>query len=289
MIHRLILVVPFACLCAACLVRTGTAIQGAGESVEVSLPAIDCSAPIPGSELIEEGSLTLFGEIHGTAQMPAFIGDLACLLVQRGAVTVALEMPTQEQVAVDAYLASAGTPADVETLLKGSFWQRPMDQQDGRSSLAMAGLLEKLRVLHASGADLKVLAFDAYAPPKPRDESMANNIEQAIRADAARTYVVYSGNVHARTILGAPWNSAYMPLGKYLLDTFHSVRSFNVAYQSGTAWICVDVGCGITPMTGADASAERRLELLTAPQTGGFAGLYHVGPIVASPPAAGSY
>ena len=50
--------------------------------------------------------------------MPAFIGDLACLLVQRGAVTVALEIPTQEQVAVDAYLSSAGTPADVETRVR---------------------------------------------------------------------------------------------------------------------------------------------------------------------------
>ncbi|MGV6492816.1 hypothetical protein ACTUVK_003020 [Stenotrophomonas rhizophila] len=92
--------------------------------------------------------LVLVGELHGTVETPALVGELACAAAADATpVTVALEMDPTEQARIDAYLASAGTAADRSALLAGRFWTRTM--QDGRSSVAMAALIERLRSLRS--------------------------------------------------------------------------------------------------------------------------------------------
>lgn len=74
-------------------------------------------------------SLLLVGEVHGTNEAPALVGDLACASAKSGnAVVVALEVPIEEQARLDRFLTSDGTDADQKALLNSEFWtRRPQD------------------------------------------------------------------------------------------------------------------------------------------------------------------
>jgi len=55
------------------------------------------------------GKRLLLGEIHGTAEVPAFLGDLACRAAgSRMPLVVLLEVPSQEEPTFAHYLASDG-------------------------------------------------------------------------------------------------------------------------------------------------------------------------------------
>src|SRR5687768_14904456 len=44
-----------------------------------------CGEPIAGADsLLVPGALVMIGELHGTQEIPAFVGDLACLAASRG-------------------------------------------------------------------------------------------------------------------------------------------------------------------------------------------------------------
>src|ERR1051326_1106924 len=105
------------------------------------LPAAACD-PVDGlGPLLEPGSVLLLGEMHGTEESPAFVDRAACLAHKAGQpVTVALEIPVQEEPLISAYLSSQGGEKDRAALLRGSFWADPY--QDGRRSKAMLGLIE---------------------------------------------------------------------------------------------------------------------------------------------------
>src|SRR6185436_14170191 len=96
----------------------------------------------------------LLGEIHGTCEAPR-----ATLALARQSLParIGLEIDVDEQPRIDAFLRDG----DRAALLAGPFWTR--DFQDGRSSQAMAALLDDVRQLRLSGADLDVFLF--------RDES----------------------------------------------------------------------------------------------------------------------
>lgn len=67
--------------------------------------------PIPGWERVladEKVRIVVLGEMHGTNEMPALFADAVCLTAQARSVVVALEQPSVDQAAVDAFLASDG-------------------------------------------------------------------------------------------------------------------------------------------------------------------------------------
>ncbi len=84
------------------------------------------------------------GEMHGAAQLPALFTDIVCAAARTGRpVVVALERGRSAQPAWDRFLASDGDAAAKADLLKADQWTAPL--QDGRSSVAMLGLAERLR------------------------------------------------------------------------------------------------------------------------------------------------
>jgi hypothetical protein len=115
----------------------------------------NCSWPLN----MPAANLLLVGEVHGTNEAPALIGDLACASATSGSpVVVALEIPIEEQTSLDNFLASKGSDADQAALLASQFWTR--QPQDGRSSAAMLKLLHRLRSLRVEGTRISVLAVD---------------------------------------------------------------------------------------------------------------------------------
>jgi len=131
----------------------------------LAAPAPPACPPIEGlAPLLAAGHGLLLGEMYGTVESPAFLANVVCLAIQAGRpVTVALEIPFQEEARITAYLGSAGAAADRKALLGGPFWQDAY--QDGRRSEAMLALLESLRRLRRSRRP---------GPPGPRSLSSSS-------------------------------------------------------------------------------------------------------------------
>jgi hypothetical protein len=244
--------------------------------------------------LLEAGNVLLFGEIHGSRELPALFGEAVCSAARAGLpVEVGLEHPRGEQASVDAFLASAGDSSDVGALLAAPFWSRTY--QDGRSSRATVALLERLRRLSAAGLPVRVFLFDLDPGDDrtARDEKMAENLAAHVRERPEAIVLALTGEVHAWTSLGAPWNPAFRPMGWHLEQAGIRVRSLGRATPAGTVWICTSAAtsdCGERETGATTALPSGRaegIELLPEEAERGYIGLYGVPTLEASPPAVG--
>ncbi len=282
-----------------------------------------CGPQIPGApELLRPASLVLLGEMHGTNEIPYVVAELACEAATAGQrVTVGVELGRGEQAALERYLDSPGTPDDQRRLFAGAFWNRPY--QDGRSSQAMAAMLERLRLLKSAGLGIRVVAYDVPGlEGNLHEEGMAQNLLQDRAAHPQDTYLVLTGNVHARTVAGVPWDPHFVPMGLLLQQREPDLRAVDAEYAPGRAWTCKlaqPIVCGVEvisaprrgklaqlppprptnqhllgtqPAPGAvyDPQASFRgyrpfVRLSEQPSPEGYHGYFYVGPITPSPPA----
>lgn len=255
------------------------------------MPALACRDVAGLDPLLAPGAGLLLGEMHGTAESPAFLGNAVCLALRAGRpVTTALEIPREEQDRVEAFLASAGTESDRDALLDSPFWHA--DYQDGRRSEAMLSLLDELRRLRQGGRPLQVKLIDRVespTAPEERDRWMGEALAQAFDETPQGVVIALTGNLHTRVSPGTPWDPNYKPAGFVLASRrpdLH-VTSLDVSYQGGTAWFCTSAepaSCGVRTVRGrADAQTGR---VVLHPQvTNGYYGFYEVGTLTASPPA----
>jgi hypothetical protein len=236
----------------------------------------------------QPGTVMLLGELHGTREVPRFVALGACQVATRGTpVTVGLEMPVENQERVRRFIASAGTEADHALLMESPFWRSPYP--DGRSSAAVVQLLEQLRWLRAQGLDVNVFVFDhPELQGESREGAMARTILSEVEQGPGRFFLVVTGNVHPRTMPGVPWDLGYRPMGYMLSQKLPSVLSLDVAFDSGTAWICAveqTLECGERPAKGKDNGDRYFVSFFDQPNEAGFHGVFYVGPVSASPPA----
>lgn len=260
-----------------------------------------CGPGVPGmDELLLPGAVVLLGEVHGTKEIPALVGTLACHAVSAGApVLVALEVPREEQRAVDAYLESDGGEAARAELTQGTFWRRPY--QDGRSSEAVVALLERVRTWRQrDGLAVSVLALDVPGQGNTRSQGLARRLLWARAREPDSTVLVLVGNVQARVVRGAEWDAGLGPMGWHLARAGLPVRALDARFSGGTAWTCTlapdgRIPCGegpaaVPPGTESERGLDYRgarpfVRMLDARGAAGFHGVFYVGPVTASPPA----
>ncbi|WP_164008175.1 hypothetical protein [Pyxidicoccus trucidator] len=256
--------------------------------------AIECGLPIIGlGKHAKKGAVLLLGEMHGTQEVPRFVAQAACQAMVAGMpVTVGLELPLENQTRVDAFLESAGTEEDWLKLMEAPFWRSPYP--DGRSSEAVANMLEQLRQLRSRGLDLEAFVFDhPKAQGQQRESAMAATVKHQVESASERFYVVLSGNIHARTKSGLPWDKTYRPMGLLLEEKLDDVVALDMAYDSGSAWICaVDtkgakdkLDCGIRNAKGNDNGDRFFVHRWDGRNDAGYHGVFYVGPVNASAPA----
>jgi hypothetical protein len=241
-----------------------------------------CGLDVDGVDL-DPGATVVLGDMHGSREIPRFVGALACTLAQTHPLVLGLEMPPHPT--FDAFLASDGAPAAKAALLTGPFWVDAY--QDGRRSVAAFELLERVRAWQHQGLPLEVFFFDgATTGALSRDQVMANNVlaKRAEKPDA--TFVLMMGNLHARKTRGSPWkpDDGYAWLTSLLPAATVSLNERN---QPGTAWVCFGSEaekCGPQLVGGSD-DALARPGIVMKPQPG-FDGVFDVGTLTASPPAA---
>ncbi len=258
--------------------------------------APECGTPVEGAgPLLAPGHVLLLADPLGTRELPTAALRMLCEATARGLpVTLALSLPASEQPLLDAYLASAGQPQDLQTLLNESpFWRRTY--QDGRSSGAMLWLVEQARRLRASGQDLALVAFDAEkAQGNAREAEMAKNLLGHQQGRAQAWTLVLAGGTHVRTA-GVSWDSDYVPLGARLAQALPSVRALDVGFQRGTQFSCRynvwdEVECNLFAISPTKEVRQKPdtasgVHLFAQPLAEGFHGRLYVGALSASPPA----
>ena len=255
-----------------------------------------CGQPIAGlGPLSAPGAVVLVGEQLGTRETPAAVGNMACELAQVGRrVLLGLSLPHEEQRALDAYVQSAGTNEDVESLLTGSFWRQV--PRDGRSSRALVVLLERVRRWRAAGLDIRPLAYDASdTKGNAREEAMASVLLAHRRANPQATLLVLGGNYHVRSTYGAPWSRTFQPLGYRLSQKGVPHYSLDTAFARGSRWACGvnrrnEPECRVYATSPSEESYSPpgrapSVELFKKLSHAGFHGLLHVGKITPSIPA----
>jgi hypothetical protein len=241
--------------------------------------------PISGLDIVTPGMLVVLGDIHGTAEIPSFVGDAARELAQKQKqrVHVGLEIPASETPALRAFLASGND----EALRNASFWKR--SYQDGRSSEAVLGLLRTLRDARRSGLPVEIFFFDD--PDRlgidRRDEAMAENITAERSRAPTDIYVVEVGNLHAKSTIGAPWDPTKRWMASYLKAREQGLVTLDVRAPQGTAWICSSEkaeSCGVVKTsTRRDMPVAGRALLLQS--SDGYDGVYEIERMTASRPA----
>ena len=202
-----------------------------------------CGALAGAEALLDEtrGQVLVIGELHGTNEAPGFAGALACLALTAGeSVALGLEMSSDEQAALDAFMDGQGDGPARTDLLAGSFW----DGQDGRATEAMARLLEAAQGWRSMGLAIEARAldfgdadadlFEQFGQDGLRDRAMVRNaLDAARRVDRV---IVLVGNIHAR-------RTAF-EFGERRIDTMGTLSEpgdfafVNTVYGAGEAWNC---------------------------------------------------
>jgi hypothetical protein len=262
-------------------------------------PAIarDTCAHVDGLDpLLHRGQIVFFGEIHGTTEAPAFVGDVMCAATRRRLpIILGLELPTEMAPMLSKFSHSRGDPGDRETLLADPFWHETF--QDGRRSQAMFDLISRVHELVSQGADIVLLPFSselsASGPRngQERDRAMAATLITAFSRSPNVLGIVLAGDIHTRVSRGTPFDSAYASMAYLAYSQLGSDRivAIDIAHDGGTAWICITAApsdCGarnLRPQSGATRGAIVRRQTVLA---NGHQGWFGLGTITASPPAA---
>lgn|GEM_PF-1555382 len=158
-------------------------------------------------------SAILFGEYHGTTEMPEAFGNAVAQAAGNGRrIVVALEYPPDWQDDLDSVMAAPDEVAAMDAFAMHH-------TGDGRTSDAMRNMLLQLRALKLAGADIHVIAADkrrertveeaeqAAALDLPdmvdrtlgqRDIDLALHSKAACEAIGCDLILLYAGNMHTR-------------------------------------------------------------------------------------------
>ncbi|MBN8229235.1 hypothetical protein JYK02_17130 [Corallococcus macrosporus] len=250
----------------------------------------ECGQSILGlKKQAKAGGVMLLGELHGTQEVPRFIAQSVCQLVTSGMpVTVGLELPVENEERITTFLQSQGGEVDWLKLMEAPFWRSPYP--DGRGSEAVANMLEQLRQLRAQGLDVAVFVYDhPKLSGQQREDALTKTVLSQVKPQ--RFHLVVSGNVHSRTAKGLPWDKQYKPMGYLLKGQLDDVTALDMAYDSGTAWICAankqgnKLDCGVKEAKGRDNGDRFFMHAWDSPNNEGYHGVFYVGHVSASEPA----
>lgn len=247
------------------------------------LPACSPLEAVPAA--VANAPLLVLGDVHGTREVPAFVASHLCgAAQQQRPVTLALELPAAGQEALDAFMASPGTPQDLARLTSGGIWRS--SRHDGRTSIDMLRMLQRIQTLRAGGADIRVLAIDADTAPALRDAAMAERLRAELRQGGGRQLVVLVGALHAVRTRGNRFNPNYESMVYLLAD--QRPLALTVGTAGGTAWVCrggAPASCGATAWDINRIDPAPATPFSLVPPSPQFDGVFYVGATTASPPA----
>jgi hypothetical protein len=242
-----------------------------------------------GIELIpafDSTELIIFGEQHGTNEIPLFVAEIVCALSAAKEVNLLLELNADQQRELTRFLDSRGSDADKRRFIDAVF-RTKVQQHDGRTSVAMFELIDQARQLRRKGRKISVIFFAPDPNEQNFDQSeyevdMARNIRAAVRKDSNVKNIALVGNFHSRRISDVG-GLKVVPAASLLSDL--KVFSFVSSALAGEAWQCRQDGCGVQQLTGTTEPPKRGVRAFPTNMSG-YDGVFSVGtPYTYSKPA----
>ena len=263
-------------------------------SFPVSADDVLCKHPANSAVLTKNPDVRflIFGESHGTQEAPATFAELVCFVAATDAkVLVGLELSEYTKTALTNYIGSKGSAQDEQTFLSESHWVLPVEQADGRSSVAMLDMVKRLRLLKEQGLDLTVVPFARYADisesQTPYEKGLAKSLIESAEQDDYDFVMVLVGSIHA--LKTQEYELPFEPMAMHLPQD--SLLSILMVHSGGTIWNCSPT-CERKPAKSgskarllefrvgeAEFSTEEDKKLIQ-----GFDGVYNLGIVSASPP-----
>ncbi|MDF2637455.1 MAG: hypothetical protein K0R64_439 [Novosphingobium lindaniclasticum] len=274
-------------------------------------PAVTtCSLPEGWAEIARrQPRYVVFGELHGTQQSPAFIGNLACALASRKQrVLVAIEQNARDNAALqDAWRLPTARFGQALRLVG---W---IGRKDGIASEAMFGMVVHLHALKTTGLPIDIVAFNSdsaqekhfphLAGQGAHEAAQAENIHAATIRGRYDQVLILVGNVHARRARHGEGAGSFDFMAARLA-ALGRVVTLNTRYAAGTAWNCLaKPGVTFTPghpppsdaIECGNHSVKSNSDLKRAPFIGlgafpgeepdtRYDGFFWLGPISGSPP-----
>jgi hypothetical protein len=238
-----------------------------------SLAGIDAVLARPGLHYL------LFGEYHGTAEMPALVADALCSAAASGRpVVLGVEFDAGTQAALDAYLASDGGAKALAALLEAGIWS----EEGGRTTRAIVELIEAARRL-GKHHKVAIVAFDTAPEPGTsanREAAMAETLRKAAERAPGTLVVALTGAGHAGKTAWTSYNPPFPSAGQLLPEGKTVALSF--ARPGGRFWGCrpadggAPKGCKPYDMPVREPVAARGI-VLDASIREGFDGIYSAG------------
>lgn len=195
--------------------------------------AIENSAHIPAPivNVLRDCRVVCVGELHGSKEIPEFVGNLASQLSDDGAdLIVGLELSSDNQEFIDGYMKTG----DEEILKSMPIFNYTV--QDGRGSVAMVDLLKRLRKMPG----VRVVAFDPFSAksPQDRDNRMAEYLAAQLHSTPNKRLLVLCGNVHAANCIGMSFDHTFCPMSNRLAQLRPGDRIYTIIakFQDGITW-----------------------------------------------------
>lgn len=237
--------------------------------------------PLPGLDplITADVEYLLFGEYHGTVEMPGLVADALCNgVATRRPVVLGIEMDQVNQPWFDAWLASDGGSAARAALLAAPGWA----EAGGRTTEAIFGLADSARRLARGGSDVTLVAFDPVSisgTSAEREAGMARLLRTAAQRRPRGLVIALTGVGHASR---TGWTS-YAPRFDALAGLLPKARtrSFAFARPGGAYWGCQAPdgqrdGCKAYAMPVREPVPPRGVRLDPAAREG-FDGIYSAG------------
>lgn len=256
----------------ACLALAAPAMARAADPACAPLPGL---APLITSDI----DYLLFGEYHGTVEMPGVVADALCTgLATRRPVILGIEMDQANQPWLNAYLAEDGGAEARAALLTAPGWAEP----GGRATEAILALIDTARRSARAGRDVTLLAFDPMSisgTSATREAGMARLLRAAAERRPDSLVIALTGVGHAAR---SAWNS-YTPPFDALGALLPRARTLTFAFArpGGGYWGCqapdgTREGCKPYIMPVREPVTPRGVRLDSAAREG-FDGIYSAG------------
>lgn len=238
-------------------------------------------APLPGLAALftPEIQFVLFGEYHGTVEMPGVVADALCsAAATRRPTILGIEMDRANQPWLDAWLRSDGGVEARAALLAAPGWS----EQGGRTTEAILGLIDAARRLARGGGDVAILAFDPVSiagTSAAREAGMAGLLRGAAERRPNSLVIALTGIGHAGRTRWTSYTPSFDALG--MLLPRERMLTFAFLRPGGSYWGCQAPdgkrdGCKPYAMPVREPVTPRGVRLDAAAREG-FDGIYSPG------------
>ena len=231
----------------------------------------------------------VFGEMHGTREVPLLIESILCDLVQN-------DIPVRY--GIEAYRSQT---SDLSELVQAPFSDEDAFEaapgmwasHDGRSSEAVLSMLHQFSKWNSSGGDIDVFAFDADHTKFIEDVGRSRQATMAAMVDeAAQNFdgamILVAGGYHTPIV-----RRTMEPVSGTMSNmvTARPVVSFKMMHDGGAAYVTYSMGGSRETTTGELELSSINVEempkwtMKIEPFGVHYRGHYSVGTITPSPPA----